>query len=425
MARPRVIWLAAIVIVAVMIWIIWPEPDKAPQQTSRDTSAISGDRDNAAEEVRAVATEMIEIRQQLEAQSRAQEEANRRTREETVAQIEALRGELGELTTSGADNAITSALGNLADRIDFLEVSVNEGRVELDYDVEPAGLRSSSTVIWVEPLGSDPEAAAQQLAALVPGAGGAQQEKLIDPAYTLPATTMIDAAAVTALIGRIPVDGRLETPWRFKLVSRAGNLASRGFEVPGLAGVLWSGFAHGDFTLSCVSGVIDTVTYVFDDLQSHTRRIATDTDDITAGIGWISDARGNPCITGELKTNAPEIIRKSIALNTVAGFARGYAETQKERREDATGNTSTSVTGNQTEYALSTAVADAVSESNRWLQRRIRQSFDAIYVPAGQEVVIHIEQQVEFDIDPAGRKLAHAAARSTAVQQHDPLGGFD
>ena len=70
------------------------------------------------------------------------------------------------------------------------------------------------------------------------------------------------------------------------------------------------------------------------------------------------------------------------------------------------------MTGDAAEYALASAASEAISESNQWLQRHLGQSFDAIYVPAGREVVIHIEQQVHIDEQPGGRRLDHSAPKS-------------
>ena len=75
------------------------------------------------------------------------------------------------------------------------------------------------------------------------------EEPPADPRYTIPPSSIVYATALTSLVGRIPVNGRLETPWRFKLISSGRNLTSRRFEVPGLEGVIWTGIAHGDYTL--------------------------------------------------------------------------------------------------------------------------------------------------------------------------------
>ena len=140
----------------------------------------------------------------------------------------------------------------------------------------------------------------------------------------------------------------------------------------------------------------------------HTQQTPPNPDDITAGTGWLSDDRGNPCIPGDLKTNAPAVIARGVTAGTLSGLARGYAEAQTTRRSGSEGETTTTITGDAEDYALANAVAGAVEESNAWFRRRLGQSFDAIYVPAGKTVVIHIEQQVNLDRPADLRRLVHS-----------------
>ena len=51
----------------------------------------------------------------------------------------------------------------------------------------------------------------------------------------------------------------------FKIITGADNLAANGLTVPGVQGMVWSGTAVGDWTLACVTGRLDSVTFVFDD----------------------------------------------------------------------------------------------------------------------------------------------------------------
>ena len=422
MKKSLTIWLSVLALIVIVFY--WGLPEQVPQQSpTSNTVPMSGDRDSAAEEVRAAATEMIEIREKLEEQNRSQREINLQIQEESANLFNSLSAEIQELNSTRSNATSVDTLNTINERLSILEANLEARQISLDYEIESTARNENSLLVWIEPL-----------VILDPNAGEVSDEliqlefdekdKLIEQVYTLPAATIVDAIAVTALIGRIPVDGHLDTPWRFKLVSRASNLTSRGQEVPGLAGVLWSGFAYGDFTLSCVSGVVDTVTYVFDDLTISTQRLEPDPDNLTAGMGWISDSFGNPCVPGELKTNAPEVIRRSITSGFAEGLARGYSDAQTQRTVDDSGTT-TVVTGDVANYAITNAVADAVTESNRWLQQRLNKSFDAIYVPAGRKVVIHIERQVEFDRDLGGRRLAHNVDQSFSEPQYDSLGGYD
>ena len=86
------------------------------------------------------------------------------------------------------------------------------------------------------------------------------------PVYTVPRNaTLIGSTAMTALVGRVPIQGQVRDPMPFKVITGAENLAANGLRVPGVQGMVWSGTAIGDWTLSCVTGRLDSVTFVFDD----------------------------------------------------------------------------------------------------------------------------------------------------------------
>ena len=48
-----------------------------------------------------------------------------------------------------------------------------------------------------------------------------------------------------------------------------------------------------------------------------------------------------------------------------------------------------------------------------WLAERQSQHFDAVFVPAGTPVAIHIERQLDIDHDPQGRRLDHGFSETT------------
>ena len=47
-------------------------------------------------------------------------------------------------------------------------------------------------------------------------------------------------------------------------------------------------------------------------------------------------------------------------------------------------------------------------EVAQWLRERQAQSFDAVFVPAGIELAIHIDRELPIDFHSNGRKLHHA-----------------
>ncbi len=397
-------------------------------QITQKSESSSAESDSTSEEVRAAVTQMTDLQkkieslqEQLAAQAIEDEELKRLTEE----RISAVQEKLDQATDSETvPEPVAHLLSDIGERLESIENRVASGPQSTipDYEIEGAqpGL-SGHEILWIDSatgvtdLPAPPELIdlAEQL-----GTQASGSEPEADPVYTLPATTIVDATALTALVGRLPVDGHIDSPWRFKLLSKASNITSRGHRVPGLKGVIWSGVAYGDLTLSCVSATVDTVTYVYEDGVVHTQKSPSNPDDITSGIGWLSDDRGNPCVPGDLKTNAPAVIARGVSTGTLSGLARGYAEAQTTRQSSSEGDSTTTITGDAEDYAFATAAADAVDEANVWFRRRLGQSFDAIYVPAGRPVVIHIEQQVNLDRPADLRRLAHSENLPQFGQNH-------
>ena len=416
MKRLSLTWVVSLCIVVVAVVfafaIDWDSQLPPPTQNTNTSS----DRDTTAEEVRAAASQMNELQKQIDEQrasTRRENEQLQQRIDQRFAQIE----DIFTTVVSETPEDTLSILNDITHRLTALETPPPTATVQppLDYTVQ---LDTVSSIVWIEPLvRSTSTPSVIEVAIASPPQPS--------PVYTLPPTTIIEARALTALVGRVPIDGRIETPWRFKLISTARNMTSRRFQVPDLEGVIWSGVAYGDYTLSCVSGTIDTVSYVFADGTVHHHRTPSNPDDISAGIGWISDTQGNPCVPGEFKTNAPGVIRNLATAGALEGLARGYAEAQTRRTTDNDGQTSVSVTGDANDYALANAASDAVSESSRWLNRRLSDSFDAVYVPPGTGLIIHLEQQVELNRDDAGRRLDHEYRTNLEDLEYASLGGYD
>lgn len=427
MNKSYTVWVLVVLVVASAIWAVWPEPDPG-QDDLVSSSPRSGERDTTAEEVRAAATRISEVEQKIDESSAASREETSQLRGEMTASLAEIQTVLNSIASErDFPDVALQELQQLSERISAIELNVDSGAVGIDYEVSPDAIAVTAAQInWIEPI-RPPAPTPGEIAGLLPGqivSPAAAEPRPPEPALTIPATSVVESTALTSLVGRLPIDGQIESPLRFKLISKAANFTSRNRSVPALSGVIWSGIAYGDLTLSCVRGTLDTITYVFNDGTIHTQRGVADPDDITQGLGWISDARGNPCLPGSLKTNAPAVISSSLATGTLAGIARGYAEAQTERRRDRDGATVTTVTGDTGDYALATAAAAAVSEVDVWIRRRIGQSFDAIFVPAGEAVFIHIEQQIDLDYAPDGRRLAHRR-QSESVEARIALGGHD
>ena len=227
-------------------------------------------------------------------------------------------------------------------------------------------------------------------------------------AYTIPDNaTLLGSVSMTALLGRIPVGGQVVDPYPFKLIVGEENLSSNGIKIPGLTGIKMSGIAKGDWTLSCVSGQIDSMTFTFQDgtIVSYPEPGTKAVD----AIAWFSDQYGIPCVTGKRITNAPSYLMQKVLLTGASSYSQAKADSEFTTSTNALGGQTKGLTGDAMTVAQNEAISSGLDEVTDWLDARQSNSFDAIYVQPGTELVIHISQQLAIDYDPEGRKVNHYA----------------
>lgn len=331
-------------------------------------------------------------------------------------------------------------LSSLTARVDALSQSLsqrppNQGGsdipVGLGLDGVGEGGVPGNHLIWIEPLEAidDPgsQASDNSLLQRVGQSSGSalisasdkasdltQEFNPIRPVYTVPRNaTLIGSTAMTSLVGRVPVQGQVRDPMPFKVITGADNLAANGLTVPGVAGMVWSGTAIGDWTLSCVTGRLDSVTFVFDD--GTIRTISGDDRGNQGGgaekpLGWISDEQGIPCITGERKTNAPAFLTQRIGVMAIQAAAEAAANAETTSVVSDAGSVTSSVTGDTGTFVLGKTISGGSEEVSKWLLERQSQSFDAVFVPAGTRIAIHVDHELPIDLDTTGRKLTHETA---------------
>lgn len=244
------------------------------------------------------------------------------------------------------------------------------------------------------------------------------------PVYTAPAnSTLMGSISMTALIGRVPIDGTVHDPYPFKVVIGPDNLAANGIELPDLAGAIASGTASGDWTLACVRGQIRSLTFVFHDGTIRTVSAsgsARPDDSIEGGLGWISDPYGIPCVSGERRSNAQQYLG-SQALVTAAGA--GAASLIKSDRGSTSFITSDGnvlgTVGLTGQEAMGRILAAGVQDLSDWVNKLYGQAFAAIYVQPGARVAVHIEQPLTIDYDTQGRRVHHLPGESRVVPDLD------
>jgi integrating conjugative element protein (TIGR03752 family) len=420
-------------------------PAAAPRQ------APAPDADSAADTLRAMAVQVKELRAQAEAERR--DAASERIRQ--ADEIARLRSDL---------QAEQARANEQQHGRDAQTQALTEKLEEIGRRLSPDGVPNAGTaprlpiggadpgLAWIDPLDQPPghkpglpaAPAARPVssnASLLHGGGDpAPAVKPPDPVYTVPRNaTLLGSTAMTALIGRVPHRGQVEDPFPFKVLVGRDNLAANGLEVPHVFGMVFAGTAFGDWTLGCVRGHVDSVTFVFDD--GTVRTISDEASDgsgqggsapqtgglsgtatLHRGLGWISDRRGIPCVSGRRISNAVDYLGGRMLAHGVETAGKAYARSQQTVIANPLGGITSGVTGDPAQYALGETAAGSASELAQFIAERQAQQFDVVYVDTGAEVAVHLDRELQIDYDPNGRKLDYA--RATPLP-NTGLGGLD
>jgi len=330
-----------------------------------------------------------------------------------------------------------SLISKLKNQVSKLaDTNQNRPKGNSDYGFEvndfgmPIGLTDDVTgkavdpneIVWVEPLDAmkdkdDPDklvfpeldSSGLDDFAKVAGVKGQLDKAKLIRAYTIPANaTLLGSVAMTAILGRIPAGGAVTDPFPFKILIGQENLSSNGIDIPGVTGIKMSGKATGDWTLSCVTGAIYSMTFTFDDGIIRTIPDPEDGGENTKALAWFSDEWGIPCVTGIRITNAVSYLSSRVGLSAASTYANAKAAAELTTTVDQ-GSTTTALTGDPSVLAKNRAISEGINEVTDWLDERQENSFDAIYVEPGTRLELHITQQLEIDYNPEGRKVNHYA----------------
>ena len=344
----------------------------------------------------------------------------------------------------------SGVLSSLTARVDALSQTLSQTQAQrhsmpsssgipvgLGLDGVREGAGPTDSLIWIDPLDtidndtrpSGGNGLLRPVGQTTGGALASAREKSgnltqafngVRPVHTIPRNaTLIDSTAMTALVGRVPVQGQVRDPMPFKVITGADNLAANGLTIPGVQGMVWSGRAMGDWTLSCVTGRLDSVTFVFDDgtirtLSSDDRKVQTGGTD--KPLGWISDRQGIPCINGDRKTNAPAFLTQRIGVMAIQAAAQAAAAAETTSVVSDAGGVTNYVTGDAGTFVFGKTIAGGGDEVGKWLMERQSQSFDAVFVPAGTRIAIHVDHELPIDLDTTGRRLTHAKSVDTYIR---------
>ena len=415
--------------------------ETAPRLTPDEMKALGVEADTPKDTLATLVGQVKQLRGELKSamgESEAQREENRRLREReaNVDQrltnaFEAERQKL-QIESERVESERKEAQGLLADLMD--QMAAMKGRTA-DYPLEggrqPIGADETEGDVgtfWHEPM--------TPKNSLVPSLNTGQKtltvyegkaiptisdDPPLKPVYTLPTNaTLVGSVAMTALIGRVPVDGTVNDPFPFKVVIGADNLTANGIELPDVAGAVASGIASGDWTLSCVRGQIRSFTFVFNDGTIRTLPEQGKSGGGNQGnsLGWISDDSGIPCVSGERKSNAAQYLGTQSLLTAAGAGAASLIKSDTGRvvinASDPVGNV-----GISTDTAMGRIIAGGVQDMSQWVNKLYGQAFAAIYVPPAAKVAVHLDHPLTIDYDPKGRKVDFTAEGVPDVAQLD------
>ncbi|TNF03308.1 MAG: TIGR03752 family integrating conjugative element protein, partial [Gammaproteobacteria bacterium] len=282
----------SVVLMAVLVAVKSCSPgDEQPQLLEAVPQAPKPDADTPADTIKTLTANVSAMTSELNAlrrdntalkqenrglvDDRKQIENNVLSRVQTV--LETKRMDAAPTETTSAIAALTAKVDSLTNRFGTSSTQRSSTGSDIPVGLGLDGVRGSSaeaeSLVWVSPLELAPSpdadketllnrfsrgsrnalaSAGPEVTSLVTKGSEALNTAL--PVYTVPRNaTLIGSTGMTALVGRVPIQGQVRDPMPFKVITGKENLAANGLRIPGIEGMIWSGTAVGDWTLSCVT----------------------------------------------------------------------------------------------------------------------------------------------------------------------------
>jgi integrating conjugative element protein (TIGR03752 family) len=447
-------WLAIPLVLLVLFIVLRPTKEVAPTKasptlTAEEARALGVEGDTARDTVATLVAQVKGLRGELKTaldENKQQKAENDRLREREVGfdakvnkTLDAQKGMMdAERERLEADRK--SFMAEIESRLASVPAQGSDLPVGLGLTEEDAQAFNRSKgkkvvdtpapeVQWIEPAGKD--ASTKSGLKLSPGqksltadtAGKVSSlKKVVDPVtpvYTVPTNaTLTGSIAMTALIGRVPVEGAVNDPYPFKVLIGPENLTANGIEIPEVAGMVASGTATGDWTLSCVRGEIRSITFVFQD--GTIRTIPEDTKNRNSnkgdGLGWISDPYGIPCVSGERRSNAAQYLGTQSLITAAGAGAASLIKSDSGRVTVVSSSDAVGTVGISGNEAMGRILANGVNDMSQWVNKLYGQAFAAIYVQPGAKVALHLERPLTIDYDASGRRVVHGTGGQSETE---------
>ncbi|WP_431819431.1 TIGR03752 family integrating conjugative element protein [Burkholderia sp. F1] len=434
--------------------------DHGPRLTPDEMKALGIEGDTPRDTVATLVGQVKQLRTELQSavgETKQQQEENERLRQREASIEQRIQGALSEERQrlqderSALDSEKNQTAGALQEMQQRLESLSGHGSGQADIPVglgleNGDGKAFSGGMRWVEPDDARPAEgspghssgskasifpasfAPAQTALEQPGETIRHRDRDLDkarrlkPVYTVPSnSTLMGSVAMTALIGRVPVDGTVNDPFPFKVLIGPDNLTANGIDLPDVTGAVLSGTASGDWTLSCVRGNVRSITFVFKDgtvrTVPGTGRNDRDEEDsgntqsasgvaTDSSLGWISDPHGIPCVSGERRSNAQQYLGTQALITAAGAGAASLIKSDNGSVAVVAGNNGQLGTvGISGDEAMGRILAGGVQDMSQWVNKLYGQAFAAVYVQPGAKVAVHLERPINIDYDPKGRRV--------------------
>ena len=437
-------------------------PEEAVRLTADEAKALGIEGDTPRDTVATLVAQVRQLRTELQtalSDNKTQREENQRLRQREGAidqRIQsALESERNQLQqdrqqVSSERQQTQGLLQQLQQRLDGIGKD-NSADLPVGLGLEPGDGLAGDTLRWVEPEDrrddgkqrssgnaanfSFPtrfapaqktlETTASSAVDVSRRAAGVPETTAV---YTVPTnSTLMGSISMTALIGRVPVDGTVSDPYPFKVLIGKDNLTANGIDIPDVAGAVVSGTASGDWTLSCVRGQIRSVTFVFEDGTIRTlpkdderggnrQQNSSNTQD---GMGWISDPHGIPCVSGHRRSNAQQYLGTQALITAAGAGVASLIDSDSGQVSYMSSDGSIGTVGIGANEAMGRILAGGVQDMSAWVNKLYGQAFAAVYVKPGAKVAVHLEEPLTIDYDPKGRRVDHRLGGSPHAQDLD------
>lgn len=407
-------------VVVIMAIVISISGNKAPVAQAIHYIHDNAADDNKVEALKMMTADLIHV------------EHKNKILQKNIDQLEAAHQASVKALQQSIDTQIEQAVNQLKAQNDAKQQLLEEqfkqkaAQTNIDYPIEGAAPGQQTNFIWVKDLSHITPSSADENKSDEPNNLLAADNHFFPsqhhefnnnkhqakqrPVYTIPVNaTLTGATLMTPLIGRIPINGELPSPYQFKLVLSADNLTANGYPMPGVKGAVMSGVASGDLLGSCARGKLESITFIF-----NNGRISTTEAKGNQGLGYISSQTGNPCIAGRFHSNAAVFLGAQMGLAGIQGYANALTDSQYMNSTTSDGVGIQNLIGSANKAAIGQGTSAAAQAAQTWWNQRVQNSFDYVFVPnvnpkTGRimKVVVNITKQIEINDDQDARKVSY------------------